>query len=196
MKQIFLDLETTGVDYTKNGIYQIGGIIRYNDVYKTFEFNCDIFEEDEIDEIAFKDTSVCPDDLKKYPDPYDTFQKLIEVLSLHVDKYDTKDKFTFINFFAGFDYDFLRQWFKSCGDKYFGSWFWHPPIGVESLAADFFKFKRKEMKNFKLVTVCEECGINITKAKTHTALYDAELAMKLYDYIQSGSPLTLKETTK
>lgn len=181
IKQIFLDLETTGTDPEKNGIYQIGGIIRYDNVYEEFELDCDIFQEDEVDPLAFEKTNVKPDDLRKYPDPYETYQRFMNILSKYIDKFNKKDKLFFINAGAEFDAKFLRKWFKSNGDSYFGSWFWHPPLDLFPLALEYLKDERSEMVNFKLSTVCEHCGIQVDKKKTHTALYDAKLAIALYD---------------
>jgi DNA polymerase-3 subunit epsilon len=183
IKQIFLDTETTGVDPMKNGLYQIGGIIRYDKVQEEFEFNCDIFEEDEVDPKAFESTSVCPNDLRRYPDPYETYQEFIKLLGKHISKFDKKDKLMFINFGAEFDSKFLRRWFESNGDQYFGSWFWHPPVEVQSLAMEFLKNERSIMPNFQLSTVCKGLGIFVNDRKTHTALYDAGLAMQVYDLV-------------
>ena len=183
IKEIFLDTETTGIDPMKNGLYQIGGIIRYENVLEEFEFNCDIFEDDEISEQAFEKTNVKPNDLRRYPDPYETYQEFIQLLSKHVDKYDKKDKFLFINFGAEFDSKFLRRWFESNGDDYYGSWFWHPVIDLFSLSMEYLKYERADMPNFQLSTVCKKLGIDVNSNKTHTALYDAKLSMKLYDQI-------------
>lgn len=181
MKYIFLDLETTGANYLKHGIYQIGGIIKYDQIYQEFEFNCNIFSDDEIDPKAFEKALVKSEDLKLYPDPLKIYDEFIKILSLHCDKYNKQDKFIFANFFAGFDYDFLRRWFEAFGDNYFGSYFFHPPLAIEALALEYLKDERSEMPNFKLSTVCKHCGIQVDEKKTHTALYDAKLSMMLYD---------------
>ena len=181
IKQIFLDTETTGPNHLKHGIYQIGGIIRYDNVFENFEFNCDIFEEDEIDPQAFELSSIRPEDLASFPDPFETYKKFVTLLAQHCDKYKKQDKFFFINAGAEFDSKFLRRWFESCGDQYFGSWFWHPPLDVFSLALDYLKDQRHKMENFKLITVAKQFGIKVDESKTHTALYDASLALQIYD---------------
>lgn len=189
MKSIFLDLETTGTNPEKNGVYQIGGIICIDDVeIDEFEFYCDIFEEDEINESAFESTSICPNDLKRFPDPMETHKEFTGLLSRHVDKFDPTDKLFFINFGAEFDSKFLRQWFENLGDQFYGSWFWHPPIEVQSLAANYLSKKRHTMKNFKLATVAKELEIHVEETKTHTALYDAHLAKKVYEICRWGEP--------
>lgn len=189
IKSIFLDLETTGVDYMRNGIYQIGGIIRYDGVFEEFEFNSDIFSDDEINPEAFdqKNTNIKPEDLRNYPDPYETYLKLRGLLLQHIDKFNKKDKFFFINVGAEFDSKFLRRWFESNGDDFYGSYFWHPPIEVQSLAMEYLKNERAEMPNFKLSSICKQLKINVDENKTHTALYDALLAMQVYDIVAKNA---------
>lgn len=186
MKEAFLDLETTGTDYLKHGIYQIGIIIRNNNqIVDMAEYNCDIFSDDEINPEAFnpKNTNVKPEDLRKYPDPYETYLQFTSLLLKHIDKFNRQDKLFFINFGAEFDSKFLRRWFESNGDDFYGSYFWHPPLEVQSLAMEYLKDKRAKMPNFKLSTVCKELGINVDERQTHTALYDAKLAMQAYDIV-------------
>ena len=184
IKNIFLDLETTGTDYLRHGIYQIGGVVKYENIYQEFEFKCDIFAEDEINPAAFdpQKTNVIPDDLRGYPDPMEIHDLFINtVLSKHIDRYDKQDKFWFINFGAEFDAKFLRRWMESCGDNYFGAWFWYPVIELQSLAGELLKEQRPKMENFQLATVCRTLGIPVDDSKTHTALYDAKLAMQIYE---------------
>ena len=187
VKQAFIDLETTGVDPMKNGIYWIGGIIRYKDVYEEFELKCDLYQEDEVNPEAFENAKIKPEEIASFPDPYETYKKLTEILSKHIDKYKKDDKFFFTNFGAEFDSKFLRRWFESNGDNYYGSWFWHPPIEVQSLAMEYLKNERAGMKNFKLSTVATQCLIAVDEDKTHTPLYDAKLAMQIYDLCSSSS---------
>lgn len=181
IKECFLDLETTGTDWQKNGIWQIGGLIRIADIREEFEFKCDIFEDDEIMETAFEKTGIKPEDLREFPDPFETYEKLIKILEKHINRYDTKDKFFFINFGAEFDYKFLRRWFESMGDDFFGSWFWAPPIEVMSLAMEALKYDRHKMQNFQLGTVAAHLGIPVQPRSLHTALYDAKIAQQVYD---------------
>jgi DNA polymerase-3 subunit epsilon len=183
IKQIFLDLETTGPDPLRHGIYQIGGIIRCEQKTCEFEFHCDIFAEDEIDPDAFVEAKITPTNISSYPDPYETYQQFVEMLSGFVNKFDKKDKFFLTNFGAEFDGKFLRRWFESNGDQYYGSWFWHPPVGVEILAMEYLKNERADMPNFKLVSVAKQLEVEVDENFTHTAKYDAKLAMLIYDKI-------------
>ena len=80
---------------------------------------------------------------------------------------------------ASFDNQFLRAWFTQCGDNYFGSWFWYPPIDVMALAGIRLMHVRHELKDFKLGTVCEYFGIK-PQGELHDAYVDIDLTEKLY----------------
>lgn len=186
MKQIFCDTETTGTDSTKHGLFMIGGIIRIDDqVKEEFKLYCDVFTEDEFSDEAMKKHGYSPEQIALLPDPFETYQKLIAILGKYVDKYSKQDKYHFIGYGAEFDNKFLRRWFESCGDKYFGSWFWHPWIDVMSLAAESLKNERHKMPNFQLTTVAEQLDISIDVEEAHDALYDAKLTMAVYDKIKA-----------
>ncbi len=183
IKQLFLDLETTGTNTTKCGIWQIGGIIRYEDVYKEFEFNCDIFDDDEVTSDALEKTGLTFKTLSTFPDPEQVYSQLLQVLGDHVDKYNKQDKFFIIGYGVEFDVKCLRRWFEGFGDNFFGSWLWMPWICVMTLAGNYMKDIRHTMPNFQLKTVLEYLKIDHDDSKLHGALYDAKMAMAIYDLI-------------
>jgi len=186
-KEIFIDTETTGLDPIKNGIIEIGGVIRYDKVYEEFNFNCCIFAEDEITASALEINGYTEEDIITFPDPLDTYTLFIKLLDKHINRYDPKDKAYFIGFGAEYDMKFLRSWFDKNDEKpFFGSYFWHPPIDVSILAAQYIKNKqdRTKLANFKLKSVSNYFGIKLeTNEKLHSALIDAKLAMKIYNIV-------------
>ncbi len=182
VKEIFLDTETTGLDYN-SGLYEIGGIIRYGDTYEEFDLFCDIFEDDKIDEQALKIGRITINKICTFPDPLETHEKLLSIFSRHIDRYNKQDKFITIGYGVEFDMKVLRRWFTGLGDDYFGSWFWTPWICVMSLAAQHFKEIRPKMPNFKLKTVLEMAKLDYDDDKLHGALYDARQSMRLYDWL-------------
>lgn len=184
IKQCFIDTETTSVNPKETGVWQIGGIIRYGNTKEEFMIECDIFEDDEVnEEILLEMHGKTKKDLSKLQDPIDAYQQLQDLFSKHVDKYDSTDKMFFMGYGVEFDYQALRHWFDGMGDKYFGSWFWHPPIDVMTLAMNQLQSVRHQMKNFKLITVIEQFNIQYEQRKLHTALYDAQMSMLIYDEI-------------
>jgi DNA polymerase-3 subunit epsilon len=74
----------------------------------------------------------------------------------------------------------VRAWFEKNGDRFFGSWFWHPPIDVMGLAAVRLMSRRCAMSDFKLLTVAKVLGSEVYGEKVHDAKYDIALTMEMY----------------
>lgn len=184
MKVCYVDVETTGVDPVKNGIIQLSGIIEIvGKSDEPFNFKVLPLPKDEIDEKALAVSGVSKSDLIE-PDytPAPLIKKqFLDLLRKHVDKFNRHDKFLFIGYNARFDSDFIRQWLSKMGDKYYGSWFWFPPIDVMNQAAVQLADKRSEMPNFKLMTVAKTLGIEIDEEKLHDAFYDIKVTRQLYE---------------
>jgi DNA polymerase-3 subunit epsilon len=186
MKQLFFDLETTGVDYIKNGIHQISGMIVIDDEIKEdFNFKVQPHKGDIVSNEALAVAGVTLEAIRQYPPVMEVYAEFISLLQKYVDKYDKQDKFFLCGYNnASFDTPFLRQWFEKCGDKYFGSWFWSHSIDVIVLAGERLKKERHLMPNFQLRTVAARCGIEVDETKLHDAMYDVSLTKLIYDSIQ------------
>ena len=183
IKRIFLDTETTSPNRLTCGVWQIGGIIECGKKKEEFLFECDIFDEDEIDDKALEMNGLTLQTLSLKPDPVEVMVQFQALLSKYVEKFDKQDKFYFINFGAEFDAEVMRQWFLKNGDDYYGSWFFHPPIDIMVLAMQDIIGKRHQFKNFKQSTVAEYYKVDFDESKLHTALYDAKISMEIYNKI-------------
>jgi DNA polymerase-3 subunit epsilon len=184
-KNIFLDIETTGLDPLKCGIIQISGCIEI-DGELTNEFNYHIkpFTDDLISDSALKITNTTLDELrtsKKYRDPKEVHNSIKSLLSLYVDKYNRNDKYHFIGYNSHqFDYPFLRSWFNKCGDNYFGSWFWTQSIDVMLIWAYLLQNERYSMNDFKLSTVAKHIGIDVRDDLFHDSSYDIRITRQMF----------------
>lgn len=178
IKRLYIDTETTGTDPKRNGLIQFSCIAYIDSVpvsdglnIRLQPFPNDVIEDSALEvnhitrEELFKDDRMTPKDGKRIIDQY---------LAKHVEKFDTKDKFMFVGFRAGFDSDFTRAFFDKCGDRFYGSWFWVPPLDVMVLAGYLLQKYRHRMVNFKLRTVYEFLfpGSIYTDNDWHDAMFD------------------------
>lgn len=186
IKRCFIDLETTGLSPKRNGVLEIGGMIEKNtsDPHRTvcedFHFRCRPFKDDAIEQTALEVNKITLQEIETFPAPQRVYQKLTALLDKHVDKFDKRDKFFFIAYNATFDSQFLREFFRKAGDKYYGSYFWHPFIDVMTMTALRLMNVRHEMSSFHLDDAARRVGIVVDEEKRHSAMYDIELTRKLY----------------
>lgn len=185
IKQLFFDLETTGVDLNIHAIHQMSGaIVIDGETKETFDFKIRPFDGAIIDDAAMTVGGVTAELLATYDGPMDVYIRLIRMLNKYCDKFNRQDKLFLAGYnVASFDGPFLRKFFERCGDVYFGSWFWSVPLDVIVLAQEHLKHVRHTMKDFKLNTVAEKLGIAVDPSKLHDALYDIELTLAVYNVI-------------
>lgn len=182
MKLFFLDLETTGVRYWKNGIHQISGAIEIDGVVvERFDFKVKPYKDAIIEDAALEISGVTREDLEDYADFEDVYDQIIAMLARYVNKYDKKDKFFLIGYNnAAFDNNFFRAFFTQNGDKYFGSWFWANPIDAYCLASFHLMQRRIYMPDAKLHTTAKMLGIPVDESRLHDAAYDIDLTRQIY----------------
>lgn len=114
IKDIFIDVETTGLDPVEHGIIQIAAMIEIKgEIVKTLDLNCSIFQDDAVSEKALAVNKITFNQIKEYPDPVEVHKILTDTMGKYVDPYDPKDKFHFIAYNAPFDMEFLREWFAN-----------------------------------------------------------------------------------
>jgi DNA polymerase-3 subunit epsilon len=184
MKQVFIDVETTGVNHWQHAVHQISGGIYINDkLVESFDFKVKPHERAKVEQGALDVGGLTLDTIVAYPHRTEVYPKLIALLEKNCKKFDSKDKYFFCAYNAHFDNAFVRAFFKQCDDNYFGSWFWSNNIDVMVLAGEYLKDVRHEMENFKLMTVAKKLGIEIDESKLHDGFYDIELTKKVYDII-------------
>lgn len=189
-KLIFLDLETTGLNPKRAAIIQFGAVIvGMGRPAAELDIRMRPHEDAEVNEEALTVTGVMPGDFDNPPyiDYREGKRQIEAALAGYVNRYDKLDKFFAIGYnLYAFDMPFLRALFSRCGDKYFGSWFWHPPIDLMIIAAFILRNERPTLPNFKLETVCRAFGVRVDEEKQHDALYDVKLCIELWKAIMEG----------
>ncbi len=189
MKQIFIDVETTGLDPKIHCVWQVAFIIEVDGIETCrHNFKTAPIPGSKYDEKALQVGNITADEIKSFPDSYKTLRDIKEVFKQYVDpfkkpKNQLDDKMIFIAYNAEFDMKFLRSFFDHQGDKYLGSWFWFPYIDVMTLAMEELKYKRHHIPNFQQDTVAKALGIDVDKSKLHDAMYDVELCNQIYEVL-------------
>ena len=180
VKLIYIDVETTGIAFPQSGLIQLAGAIEIEgEKPQTFQYRIQPFPNDIIDEEALSINGITREAMAEYPSPRTVYNKFINLLEKYVDRYDRADKFHFIGYNAIFDSNHLRAWFEKNNDKYFGSWFYFPPIDVMGMAAVHLMTRWAGMKDFKLLTVAKELGLKVDEEKMQDARYDVGLTQEM-----------------
>jgi DNA polymerase III subunit epsilon len=188
-KEIYIDTETTGLDPCENGIWQIAGMIIVGEKVAPFNYKMKPFHKDKITDQALEMSRMTEDEMRNLADPKAVHAEFLNLLETCVNKFDRNDKYIFYGYNAKFDSDFLREWFGKCGDKYFGSWFYTPPVDIMAVAAFHLAEKRHELENFKLGTVVEYLGLKINReGEFHAADIDILYTYELAQYLRRNYP--------
>ena len=198
MKNLWIDLETTGLNPTKHGVIQIAGAIDIDDeIIEEFDFKVKPLPGDGVTRKALDINQITVDELKDRPEPHSVKQEFLKILNNHIDPYDKNDKLFMLGYNSKFDYDFLRKWFEKQNYTYFGSFIWFPPIDIMNLVAFQSRDGRTEFKNFKLGTVAQQYGIELQEESLHDAHYDITLTRELYKRVkQKGLNGSISKVTK
>lgn len=181
LKEIYFDVETSGTDDKVNGILQLAGRIEC-DGLEPYAFNYFMkpFPDQIIEDGALEVNGITRSQIESFADPFECYIKFTRVLNQYVDRFDKSDKFTLIGYNSRFDDDFMREWFKRCHDKYYGSFFFWPAIDVANMCAVKYRKIRSQFENFKLMTVAAKVGIDIEEDRSHEAMYDVMVTRELY----------------
>ena len=190
-KVLLLDTETTGLHEKYNGVVQIAGIVKINGKEaERFNIKCRPFPSDNVEQEALAVTGNTLEEIMSWQDPKDAYKELLSILGKYVNKYAKTDKFFFCGYNAEFDMRMMRGWFNKHGDKYFGSWFWFPPICAMQLSAVHAQEVRHLLPNFKLETVCKHFGVEFNKEEAHDAFYDIAKTEQLMELLMNGGRKT------
>jgi DNA polymerase-3 subunit epsilon len=186
--KIYIDTETTGVDRNVHHAHQIAGIIVDGDeVVEKFNIVFRPHSLDGAEPEALVKTHLTLEELDARPKSVkEAHVELCSILARHINKYDKTDKAFLVGYNAQFDADFLRKFFTTAGDNYFGSWFWTPAVDVMSVAAWFIGNNRKNLPNFKLGTVCVAADIEWSEDHAHDAFYDVAKTFELDSFLRNN----------
>ena len=189
MKYLYLDTETTGVDRSKCAIWQVGCIVEVDErVVATYNVKMDPGPDAFIEDYVARNFHVDRAMLSQFQSKKRAVAELVKSFQNHMNFSDKSDKYVLVGYNVGFDNEFVRKLFTEFNVD-FGRFTWSPPVDVMSLAGEFMKSIRKDMPNFKLVTVynvasmmglVEKISQDELLSDAHDALFDIELTRRLY----------------
>ena len=185
MAKIFwFDVETTGLDKTKHALIQIAYIIEIDSVIKeSGNIFIQPFKTDLIDDAALRVNKRSKEEMFKEPFlfPEDAYEKINEIFSKYIDKYNKEDKFYPAGYNVSFDCDFLSNFFLKNNDKYFGSWFNGRNLDPKYLLALLSYEGKIDLPKHSLAEACKYFKVDLKEA--HDAMSDItatrELMLKL-----------------
>jgi len=189
MKQLFLDVETTGLWPNVCAITQIGYIYKDTSLGTTDKWNVKMrpHQDAKIEDKALEVTGETPETLATYKDPKEVADEFVRRINAMANPYDKKDKVFFIGYNVRFDEDFIRAFLKRHTQHrtkpvWFGSYFWTPSLCVMNLAAYALTAERKTLPNFKLTTVYKHM-FDKDLADAHDAFADIEATIAIHNKI-------------
>ena len=178
MKLLFLDTETSGLDPVKHGIIQIAGIIEIDGVEKErFDLTCQLFPGQMMSPQALATNGKTPDEIRAYPNPRETYEKLIGIFDRYIDRYNKADKFYMVGQNVAFDHQFLDAWFKNNGSEYLYAYIHYDRIDLVALTAAFKVAGVIKPENVRLETIAKMFGITY---KAHDAAADIAVTREIF----------------
>jgi len=180
LKQIWIDVETTGTDTKKDSIIELAAVFIDGEIKDTFHKYCiPSNKPEDFDEVSKRSHGLTWEFLEERGiaefELYSTF--LNSFLLKYIDKFDKKDKAIFCGYNSNFDSDFIRELFSTCGNNFYGSFFVSMPYDVRTKVAECLMYDKIPMLvNYKLETVCDYFDIDF---KAHSAIEDINATIKV-----------------
>jgi DNA polymerase III alpha subunit (gram-positive type) len=186
-KLCFIDVETTGLDCKKSGIFELSVIITDLDGVELDSIDISFNPGDVyISEEALGVVGMTREEILSNPKTsHEAYLEFTEFLSKHVNRFDRKDKLHFMAYNAPFDSGFVREWMARNDDKYYGAYFYHPPVCVMNAVA-FISLpvvRGGKFNSFKLSSICEAFNIEWDENEAHASNYDIRKTLELYTHL-------------
>lgn len=176
-KVLYFDVETTGLNPLVHDIIQLSGIIEIaGEVKETFNLHGRPKDISTVTTEALAVTGFTLTEVMTFPTQYEMYEKFIDILMMHVDKYDKQDKFYPAGYNVRFDLDFLSALFKKMDDPYLGSFINWKIIDPFPVLTFMDHFGYVKLPNYQLSTVC---GNFLIPLKAHDALADITATREL-----------------
>jgi len=192
MKNLFLDVETTGLKPDKHSIVQLAMIIDVNGQMKDKRvWNIQPIPEREIEQKALEVTGLTLETLQTYTPYKEAMNEIILWLNNFINPYDKADRAYPIGYNVGFDMDFLRAYFETCGNmQSFWGYIGHRRLDVLQWVYTLDYVGKLKLPNYKLGTVCDKYNVSI---KAHDPLSDILATRELFYILSDTLNLGIKK---
>lgn len=191
-KFLWLDTETTGLDPVENDIIQLAGyMIAPGKETQEFNFKMKPRNPEAIAQEALDTHGISKEEMMVYPDPSIIHKEFKRLLKKFVNPYDKNDKFILAGQNVQFDNNFVHEWFKKEGDKYWFSWVDYSQFDLKNLIIIYEMLTGKKLgQSRKLVNVAPALGVELPETEAHDALADIkatrECCNKIWQFIKKG----------
>lgn len=175
---LWLDVETTGLYADKNAVIEFGIITdRAGQIIDRHKLRVAPFPNDIIDDDALKVNLRTREEIAAYPDPLEVAEKLMHIFAHN---HNAGEKYFLAGWCPGFDKGFLDAFFRKCGYTVPDIFDRHT-VDVFSKYFDAYQLEEYKLDHFVKKYLPEEYD----EKKLHSALYDIDMARKLY-YLKQG----------
>lgn len=199
MKNIYIDVETGGLDPKVNPILQLSGSIEIDgEIMESFDYFMQPFRGEMLVDEALAVTGMTVEQIKTFPKPAVVYEQFIDLLDKYINKWDKNDKFYFIAFNSDFDESHVREWLiknaKTEKDKkygnFYGSYVANPSICVLKMAAMYLRDERHKLSNLKLKTVYEYLFPDGEITEWHNSAADIKATRDIFKHIINNPKTT------
>ncbi len=167
---LYVDIESGGLDPSKNPLLQIACIYEENgEIKDTFEAYMRPIKGMKIEKEALEINGIKKKDIKTFPKSRQVFKKFIDFLDSKINKYDKDQKMVMVAHNAHFDKSFIEAWAIQNSYKYLHAYIDYRMIDTLMIARTEWYKGNINPPDFKLGTLCLEYGL---EAPDHNAMTD------------------------
>lgn len=192
MKILWFDVETTGLDPKLNDVITISIRIEVEgEVKDKLDLKIQPFNWENISPEALATNGITVEEMKTFMHPQEAYRQIVTLFSRYVDKYKknktSEDKLIPAGYNVTFDIQFLAEFFKKCGDKYFGAFVDYHKLDVASIVLFLKLNKVLSIEGFKLTEVAKSLEVAMDNAHDAGCDIDATriIAYKLIDKMKA-----------
>lgn len=178
MKIVYVDTETTGLDYEKCSIIELAAIIEIDgEIKNVFNFKMKPFNNAMICLESLKINKYSLSEIETFGDQQIAIEAFNSVLKLYMA--DNDDKFVFAAYNANFDFNFVRSAFNRY-NLHISNVFFTPYVDIMQVAMLKLMGERNKVGKFNLSSVAKYLGIEFDSQQLHSATEDAKIARKIF----------------